>query len=566
MARRVAQCGLKCLVSMSLFFAVAVSASAQLTLGYCGEETATGGLSNSSTSATISCAMGLTPSMRADYTFCSISYLRIYLTAPENLTSLRIWLRHELTDDADVASAEIDIASLTKGWNDLAFPQPYDGLSADGTLYCGYSYTQNAKTQIPTSGERGVSGSFYVSSGSTWRDMSSQHAPLCLRAGLSSNYQTAFELTHLQLSHRWFDIDSQHDTLTLLGTVRNLGAEPLGSFSLNVRDGGGGTHDYAITCDSTAFGYNVPIEVQFRHGTNSLLADPDIPVTLTIARPNGHDNQAEHATSGTVYYELGSSYSNPQGTPPALFVEEFTSEANGYCPAGQTHLRNALGQAFEHYDGVRPDVVLLSRHEGYGPNDSWHVDNSDYEAQFFGTDALTFAPAAWVNREGLPFSTTLAEDSIALLIAQASYTPYANILIADASFDPASRVLSATVMTELFGISAYRNPTLVVCVKQEAVPSVAQKNYYPDVYDGDRQHDVVRRYVTLPYEGRLLRDLDLEAVATGQVKVRDCALQQFSVSETLPADIVSADGLSLVAYICDLDFTGRIIAVCELKL
>ena len=83
------------------------NALAQLTLGYCDEEGYTSSLTNSSTESTISCAMGLTPALQADYTFCSISYLRILLTAPENLTSFKVWLRKDLNDVAYVRFAAV---------------------------------------------------------------------------------------------------------------------------------------------------------------------------------------------------------------------------------------------------------------------------------------------------------------------------------------------------------------------------------------------------------------------------------------------------------------------------
>ena len=117
-----ASSSLRRLVLLLLLVISAESASAQLTLGYCDEEGYTGSLTNSSTEATISCAMGLTPALQADYTFCSISYLRILLTAPENLTSFRVWLRKDLNDVEDLSAIDIEPSALVEGWNDIALP------------------------------------------------------------------------------------------------------------------------------------------------------------------------------------------------------------------------------------------------------------------------------------------------------------------------------------------------------------------------------------------------------------------------------------------------------------
>ena len=216
---------LRRLVLLLLLVISAENASAQLTLGYCDEEGYTSSLTNNSTTATISCAMGLTPALQADYTFCSISYLRILLTAPENLTSFKVWLRKDLNDVEDLSSIDIEPSALVEGWNDIALPDSIRLTGAE-TYYCGYSYRQSVKTRIPLSGTKGTDESFYVSTGGTWRDMSDRYAPICIRVGLSSNYQYAMELLDLRLDHRWFDIHSEGDTVVLRGSIRNLGSDP----------------------------------------------------------------------------------------------------------------------------------------------------------------------------------------------------------------------------------------------------------------------------------------------------------------------------------------------------
>ena len=514
------------------------NALAQLTLGYCDEEGYTSSLTNSSTESTISCAMGLTPALQADYTFCSISYLRILLTAPENLTSFKVWLRKDLNDVEDLSSIDIEPSALVEGWNDIALPDSIRLTGAE-TYYCGYSYRQSAKTRIPLSGTKGTDESFYVSTGGTWRDMSNRYAPVCIRVGLSSNYQYAMELLDLRLNHRWFDIHSEGDTVVLRGSIRNLGSDPLHQFRVSVEEADLNRHEATYDCASTGFGYSVPFEFSFPRSGNITSTSPDIPIRLAISQPNGQENQCDHATRRT--------------------------ESNGYAPAGQTHLRNSIERALQCIPDAHPDVIILSRHEGYGPADAWRIAGSDYKASFFGPEELTFAPAAMVCRNGLPFSTTLDEDSIAQLISERLNVQYGSIRFDQVTFDADTRTVSATLTTHLYGVSAYRNPTLVVCIKQDKAASVAQKNYYPTLYDSDWQRDVVRCFIPLPHEGRLLGDADPEAVAAGLVQVSDCVDRQFTISRTLPSDITSKEGLSLVAYIFDNNYTDQIIAVSQSK-
>lgn len=559
-----ASSSLRRLVLLLLLVISAESASAQLTLGYCDEEGYTGSLTNSSTEATISCAMGLTPALQADYTFCSISYLRILLTAPENLTSFRVWLRKDLNDAEDLSAIDIEPSALIEGWNDIALPDSIR-LSGTETYYCGYSYRQSTKTRIPLSGAKGTDESFYVSTGGTWRDMSNRYAPVCIRVGLSSNYKYAMELLDLRLDHRWFDIHDEGDTVVLRGSIRNLGSETLHQFRVTVEEDDLNRHEATYDCANTSFGYSVSFEFSFPRSENITSTNPDIPIRLAIAQPNGHENQCDHMTSRTLYYELGESNPDTLAAPTNLLIEEFTSESNGYAPAGQTHLRNSIERALQRIPDVNPDVIILSRHEGYGPTDAWRIAGSDYKASFFGPEELTFAPAAMVCRNGLPFSTTLDEDSIAQLISERLNVQYGSIRFNDVTFDADTRTMSATLTTHLYGVSVCRNPTLVVCIKQDKAASVAQKNYYPTLYDSDWQRDVVRSFIPLPHEGRLLGDADPKAVAAGLVQVSDCVDRQFTVSQTLPSDITSKEGLSLVAYIFDNNYTDQIIAVSQSK-
>ena len=540
------------------------SVSAQITLGYCDEEGDTGNLTNNSTEATISCAMGITPAMQADYTFCSISYLRILLTAPENLTSFRVWLRKDLDDEEDLTGIDIEPSDLDPGWNDIALPNGIE-LTGTETYYCGYSYRQSTKTRIPTCGKVGTANSFFVSTGNSWRDMSDRYPPVCIRAGLSSNYEYAMELMDLRLAHRWFDINCERDTIVIQGSIRNLGNHPLQHFRVTVEEDNRNNYEAEFDCNSTYFGYSVPFEFRFLRGENIVSTNPDIPILLSILQPNGQENQCDHATSRTLYYELGESNPDPLTAPTNLLIEEFTSENNGYAPAGQTHLRNSIQQALQRIPDANPDVIILSRHEGYGPADTWRIAGSDYKATFFGPEQLTFAPAAMVCRNGLPFSTTLDEDSIAQLISERLNVQYGHIELDEITFDADTHTVSAAIKTHLYGVSVYRNPTLVVCIKQDQVTSVSQKNYYPTLYNSDWQRDVVRSFIPLPYNGRLLGNVDLDAVATGQIEVSDYVSQQFTVHQTIPSDITSKEGLSLVAYIFDNNYTNQIIAVSQTK-
>ena len=82
-----ASSSLRRLVLLLLLVIFAESALAQLTLGYCDEEGYTSSLTNSNTTATISCAMGLTPALQADIR--SVPSVTFASCSPRPKTSLR---------------------------------------------------------------------------------------------------------------------------------------------------------------------------------------------------------------------------------------------------------------------------------------------------------------------------------------------------------------------------------------------------------------------------------------------------------------------------------------------
>lgn len=535
---------------------------AEVTLGYCDDQVGESGISNSSTTATISCAIGLTPAVQAPYDYCNVSYLRIGLTTPQNYTSFRVWLRNELTDETDLIGLEIDPSTLQVGWNDFELPATV-ALPVCSTLYCGYSYTQSAKTSIAAHGTKGTANGFFLGSNGKWKDNSSSYAPLCIRVGLKSQMNNAARLNQLGLSPRSFALASTDDTLTISGEVLNIGNEPLRSFQITCIDQATSPQSFEFSCAATEYGVIAPFELQLPICNHQVVTDA--PIAIQISLPNGAENECLQQTSDTLYYEIADWSLMADG---ATLIEEFTSERNGYAPIGQYRLREAI-KSNNHY-------ILISHHEGYGPADSWRVSsNSDYSPTLFGSEQLTFVPAALFNREGLPVSTTLPTDSLEQIIASKTANHYFSPVIKNTEWELTTRTLKVDLEVNISVAAAIRNPHVVCCVKQDTLVSVAQNNYYPEAYSSQFQLDAIRCYLKDEGgNGALYNRADMEAIFSGQQRIGDqlsddnngirTLSMQFSTS--LPADIRSLNGLTVVCYIYDKDFSNQVVGTCEYRL
>lgn len=571
---------------MSLLLAASTTLSAQITLGYCGDNIATTGLSNSNIDATISCAMVLPPSLLSEYDFCDITEMHVGLSEVEGLTSFKVWVRHHLADETDVTSYDVPLDDLQKGWNHIALPTALSTTGQD-SLFFGYSYTQDSKVKcISYNGSKKTENSFFISSGAKWTDYTKSYGPVSIRAGLSALYDNGLRLSDLRLDRRsqlFVSPGFSYQPITISGTIQNIGKNALQTFSLSASDNGAAADQFAFQCNGQGvpFGQSEAFSFQIEPGQNVSAPACDLPISISVKDPNGDASALLLACDRTLYYELGQASVMPD--MGSYIIEEYTSEECGYAPIGQTRLREAVEEAHKlnlgsqyqgwvdgNLDGYYRDYIILSRHEGYGPADPWRISNgSDYQPAVFGEKELTFAPAMAINRSHIPVSSTLDVDSLARIIASYQAPNVVSLMTSkdDLTYDAATRKLSADINILLWSTTFCDDPCIVLCVKQDDAPSVSQKNYYPDRYASDRQPDVIRCFLSCTSgSSSLYQGADLEAIMSGQVPVSsitdvdangNVSLKK-SFSGILPADITSLDGLTLVGYVYDRKDAGRI--------
>lgn len=549
--------------------------SAQIYAGYCPDKISAKGLSNAKVDVTVSCATAFTrDDIFAPYQACDLGLVSVGLSATEGLSSLHVWVSEHLASEP-LIDVDVPVSSLTVGWNDVTLPNVV-ALSAYDTLYCGYVYTQSVKSvaAISHGTRKDLPLSFYLAVNGKWNNVAAKNGPVSIRAGVVGHAGHVMALHDLTLSHRCqpFCTDyTQHQPLLLRGTVQNLGTQSLHDIRLTYADNDAEPVSATLALGhDIAFGETASFAYSLVPGQTVTAPQTDIALQLTV----GCTGEAADATildgQRTLYYDL---YDDSQlDTPTINIIEEFTSERCGFAPVGQQRLREAVALAKQQADPNTADFVILSHHEGFGPADAWRVtDKSDYDASLFGPDKLTFAPAAMVNRATVPFSTTLPADSMAALLQTSPMQSFAALQIDDVTHS--GNQVTATVSVQPCVLSFCENPQLVLCVVQPEVASKAQKNYYPQDYPGDVQRDVIRCYLhNVTGSDALLQKADMEAVMNGTVRTADYVEVtadgkiRFEYRGTLPSDLSSLSGLTLVAYIYDKGYTNQMYGGCVKRL
>lgn len=555
---------LRSLLATVLLLCSLLPLTAQVYVGYCPDDISTRGLSNARTDATIGCATAFTrQGLLRPYQGCQIGAVSVGLSVTEGLSSLRVWVRASL-DGPALAEAEADVSSLSVGWNDITLPTPVSPSGHD-TLYCGYEYTQRQKgvAAISHGTRRDLPLSFYLSAGGKWSDVAAKNGPVSIRAIVTPATPQAIRLTTLGLEHRSQPlVPAADDVILLRGTVQNLGAEPLRQLHLSLTADDLLTDHAVVDCGSAGvgFGDSLAFCLALTPGVASQEAF-DRELRVEVAPADGEADASCLDCLRTLYYDR---YDAQLLTPlrPHL-VEEFTSEGCGFAPLGQQRLRQALALSPWAQDG---GCVILSHHEGFGPADPWRITSgSDYAASLFGPDGLTFAPAALVDRCGLPVSSTLPIDSLVHLLQPAPVSAVADLDV-QASISP-GHTLVADVSIAPRTLTFCADPQLVVCLVQAAAPSVSQRNYYPDLCPADVQPDVIRCYLHDPSgSDRLLPGADMEAILQGRARITDCVTtapgQPFTRRFTapLPDGLTPGSDLRIVAYICERGGSKRVFA------
>lgn len=580
----------KILSTIALLTAMTVGAQAQIDLGYCGDGI-NSSITNSSTTATISCAMGLTPEMLSSYPNCGIDAMKAGFFTVDNIATLNVWVRQHLADEK-LVSRDIDPAALQQGWNTFSLDTLLKTADFD-TLYIGYDYTQKAKSSkvIGNSGKKGTANSFWLAVNGKWRDNCSAYTPVCIRATLTSLVDYDICLTDLSLDKRYQDWQGsgQDRTITVTGQLQNRGKQTLDNFEVCWQDGDK-SGQTSFDCHAT-FGQTVDFSFQF---DPSVIYHANAPVAVSLAKPNGQVDACPENDSRTLYYEIQGNKTGVDRYFAGILLEQFTSLQNGFAPLGQKNIEALIANYYgfdPELDGDIPQLHLITHHLGYGPADSLRVtENSDYSAKaVFGPEELSFAPALAMNRVAT-ISSTLSPDSLRNALDEAfCHDPRGWFSRSSAHYSSRQennqvvQTLDLSCKIELKSLAWAENPVIMAVLVEDTTPIVpgSQKDYYPDPndydYDGRRfEHNVVRQYLVPAGGIPLLCDADgnpisaeeRDAILSGNAKSPEETTIERQWQVEVDGNLPAISGMHVMFYVCNMtdgDRTVECVCDCEIE-
>ena len=581
----------KILSTIALLTAMTVGAHAQIDLGYCGDGI-NSSVTNSSTTATISCAMGLTPEMLSAYPNCGIDAVKAGFFTVDNIATLNVWVRQHLADEK-LVSCDIDPTTLLQGWNTFSLDTMLKTADFD-TLYIGYDYTQKAKSSkvIGNSGKKGTANSFWLAVNGKWRDNCSAYTPACIRAALTSLVDYDICLTSLSLDKRYQDWHSplQDYTINVTGQLQNRGKQTLDSFEVCWQDDDK-SGQAAFDCHAT-FGQTVDFSFQF---DPSVIYQANSPLVVTLAKPNGQVDACPENDSRTLYYELqGEMTGGVDRFFAGYLLEMYTSLQNGFAPLGQRNVRKMYSDYYNRDPGLVgdfPDLFLLTIHQGYGPADSLRVtENSDYSAKaVFGPEELSFAPALSVNRL-VTVSSTVSPDSLRQKIKELGGTSPRG-MFRDASAkvsisqenNKVVQTLDLSCKVKLKSLAWAENPVIMAVLVENETPiwPGSQKDYYPDSneyvdFEGTRlEHNVVRQYLVpaggIPLlcdaEGNPISDEERDAILSGNAKSPEETTIERQWQVEVDGKLSVTSGMHVMFYVCNMTDDDRAVeCVCDCEI
>lgn len=536
-------------ITTALFTALCTASWAGIEVGYCDDEIKQS-LYNSNVSAQVSAAMVLTSAELADYQACNIKEVQIGFYNPENIASLKVWVREHLNDTVNLAVVDVDLSNgnpFSAGWNTVELPTTIAIPDYD-SLYVGYDYTQSVKSSkvIGASGKKNTANSCWVGLNGKWKDYKASYFPHCIRVGLGGMQPRLVKVETLKLDKRYQQTTTSDALITVSGVIRSMGYEPLTQFDVtgwDLANRAGGR----INCNK-AFGDTAHFAFQFYPRQQDKLN-----AVLEVLVDENRD---------TLYYEFMSPAQNgPWRTTKTLLVEQFTSLQNGFAPLGMQHLDEAVAAFKEQYPN---EIEYLTLHQGYGPADSLRTASDfDYSARaVFGPEELSYAPAISINRTQTLSSTLPVDTLVEALTTRVADAAHSSLHVS-ATYFPSDHKLTATFEALTTAFTFFKNPTIMMLLVENQVQTAGSQRDYFDAATG-YEKNVVRQcfgqatgfQIMMTSTGKQLSAAEREAIQNGTAPIQVGGSMSTSFELSMNDDFVP-ENYHVVAYLLDMDDVCR---------
>lgn len=313
----------------------------------------------------------------------TIKAVRLYFRTASNVSMAKVWISKDLPSSADNADyvQDVDVSSLSNGFNDIEFSSPYE--VQNHAVYVGYSFKIKETEYCITVGGEYVDYSLYVKSSNSstkWGAISGYGAlvlQLLLDGGTYPNYYATAE----DFGSAVVGLGQSVDVPVI---ITNGGKDPMTSFSYTISSNNTTTEEKTMDTESIGYGGSAEVKIPFKADAT----EGTVTKTLTITKVNGKDNTASNKTakgSLTTVTELKTWDRN-------VLIEEFTTEYCVYCPDAAAGLQEFMTS----YPDLASRTATVCHHSGYY-TDWLTIDASEKYLWFYNSNSC-YAPAFMYDR------------------------------------------------------------------------------------------------------------------------------------------------------------------------
>lgn len=317
------------------------------------------------------------------------NYAGSLLTAVMVGTGTEAWKEAKINLSYDLAEAPFyqqDIEVATEQWNTIELKTPYV-LEAGKKLYVYYTLKagKNARERWcplatddgPANSKGDLWGYAATLEELKWMHLADEnYGNICIKAVLQGVNLTRYDLTVDNIATR--DFVKPGVPFSAEVSVRNVASETITSLDLTYQLGEAApvTKTFTTKLENNRTAY-------FTLDGLVIPQDGDCPLTITVSKPNGAEDEFHDNDSRTVTVKCSSKLVSRK-----LLIEQFSTMKCVNCPAAHERLEEALGGD--------ENIIYVAHHAGYD-TDTYTLQQSTTYLSLYNS-ASTYAPAMMYDR------------------------------------------------------------------------------------------------------------------------------------------------------------------------
>lgn len=506
-----------------LFFAVSLSASAQIELGYGSQPESGWGDANSV----------ITPyvSFQEAYinTYAGNAITAISVAVMEEASNVYIYIKNRPEDQKYIYRQKVD--KLSPGWNDIKLETPFS-IEEGSPIAIGYKASFANAGGVAISDEKIYDADFvYYNSKNQWTNTG---GAICIKATVDGENLPTDALMLYPIKVNVSDYG-----ITLSGSVRNIGDNDIQSCLLRVSIDGESIEELSGTELKKGQREAYVLDLDYTvYGTHTLTIE-----SIEVNGKPSENNSINTVTSSFTHKPSAYVFSR------RIVCEEYTGTWCGFCPRGMVGLESMREKYGEHF-------IPIAVHGA----DPMQIDDESISYDTFIKN-VAGAPYCILNRQfgGDPYY------DIQSLFDLASNLPLPLAVDLTCNWNENQSALEATT-TYLAG-EDLKNPkyNIAYTITESGLTGYPQTNYYSGGSNGilagweektehtlDVVYNDVARAIIGGYDGIECRYESMEAMMP----------YTHSISIPLPSNVTNPANIKVIAQIIDIT-SGRIVNAAE---